>query len=185
MNAMFVKYAGPLTKLMISQTTSRPISVNAMSGIAYEPAVRRARRGAVATLVAIEASRYAPGEAGPPPVQSRLASLPLPDQARLRDERLDGNEVLARLLVDRDGKRIRVAVRPDREVAEHTARDVQPEHGAVDRRPVTTVQTDGLHGDEHRLRAVRCVRVRDRPDRLSKALDERRPEARQRLRRLA
>src|SRR4051794_22110058 len=66
MNAMFVKYAGPLTKLMISQTSSSAIRSDAIAGMTYVPAVRLARSGAVATLVAIRVLETHRGRQGLP-----------------------------------------------------------------------------------------------------------------------
>src|SRR6059036_4243955 len=104
MNAMFVKYAGPLTKLITSQRTSSPTSRSAIAGMTYEPVVRRARRGAVATFVAMGPVETHRGRRGLP--RCRYRSVPrLADQARLRDDGLHGNEVLPGLLVDRDRER--------------------------------------------------------------------------------
>src|SRR4051812_6463132 len=185
MNAMFVKYAGPLTRLITSQTTSSSTSAPAIAGITYEPTVRLARTGAAATLVAKWGFQRHTGGGKASPGAITACVVVLPDQARLRDDGLDRDEQLAGLLVDRHRERIRVAAGTDREVAEHTARDVQTEHGPRDRSTITAVCSDGLHGDEHRLRAVRGVRVRNRADRLPEALHERCTETREGLRRLA
>src|SRR6185437_16229893 len=103
MNAMFVKYDGLLVKLMISQTKSSATRRKATDGMTYVPTRRRARSGAVvATFVAIRVSvRTGGGDASPGAVTPAVRSLPA-EQARGRNECLHGEELLPRLLVDRD-----------------------------------------------------------------------------------
>src|SRR5581483_9385291 len=188
MNWMRMKYAKPSTcAFFTSQKTRSASSSVAAAGMAYEPTERRARSGACAltSVATSEGSRYAPGEVEPPPVCVQLWSALPADEVRSGDERLDRNELLPGLLVDRDRRQVRVAGRVDRERAEDAVRDRHAEDRLRRLRAVTTAGCHGPQHDVHRLCAVGGVRVRRRADLLAEALHERCALARQALRRLA
>src|SRR5581483_4030488 len=125
------------------------------------------------------------GGVASPGVVLRIPCLLPADQARAWYERLDRVEVLAGLLVDRDRRQVRVAVRVDGERAEDPVRDREAEDGLRRRGPLAAALGDRQERDVHRLGAVRGIRVRRRPDLLAEALDEGRTLTGQSRRRLA
>ena len=128
----------PCTKLTASQRTSKPTS--SAADHRHHVRSRRAPRSqrSVDVGVAGHWPAWRPMNTGggdaSPGVDSRVRCA-YADQARRGHERLDRDEVLARLLVDRDRRQVRVARRVDREVAEDAVRDREAEDGLRRRRP--------------------------------------------------
>src|SRR5438552_3246431 len=182
MNEIVKKYDGDLTRLTTSHATRSPSRMVAAAVVRYDVGERLSlMRVSVSAWVATGCDGRR-GRRGLPR-RSCICRSALSDQVRRRNDRLDRVEVLAGLLVDRDRRQVRVALRVDREVAEDPVVDRDPEQRLRHLRPVPARLRDRVEHDEHRLRAVRRVRVRRRADLLAEALDEGRTGTLQRLRR--
>src|SRR5581483_5526190 len=126
-----------------------------------------------------------PGKSPSPASRVPTASPALLDEALWDGDGRDRHEALALLAVDRDRQQVRVTGCADGERAEDAARDREAEDSLRRRAPAPPALGDRRQDHVHRLRAVRGVRVRRRPDLLAELLDEHLAGARQLVRRLA
>src|SRR5215471_5319043 len=134
MKKTVMKSAGPLMKFTRSQKTRRPTRIVAKTG---RTKLLAGRRGL--TIGSLDASVTISRLWGRRAETARRLDSPsrclgLLRQVRRRGEGLERVELPCLLLVDRDGRQVRIALGVDRERAEDPVRHFEPEQVLRDRR---------------------------------------------------